>query len=285
MFHLPALPAALCAAILVQPSPVDDRVPLDELIRSGQLAVVARGTGTHSGGSVRLVVRNTSGSAVRTRIPAGWVFPSVQEDVQDLMVVRNEELTLAGGTSRTILCRAFCIEGPMRGPSEGEAYRSGGMGRPALSSLAQVVAAGKYDDDVVQAAVWVLSNGYSIAGMGALDSSATDTLRMAVSRASGQPPPRYTMRFVQEEGRVCTGRPSSIVRDFSLNAPAGTVFTAVVVDAAGHVVRTLEYRTLLEPGQHVRHFEVPVLDWPSGRYAIHAYTSNGPGVHRMPFVL
>jgi len=285
MLYLPALPVALCAALFVGPGPVDDLLPLDELLQKGRLSVKAKGTGQFSGTSIQAVVRNTSGGTIRTRIPAGWVFHSVDEGVQDLMVVRDEEFVVSGGASKTIQCRAFCIEGPMRGPDDGEPYRAGGMGAPHLVSVARTIAAGDYPDDLVQSALWVLSNGYSIAGMGALDSSASDTLRMVISRLSGQPPPRYAMRFAEEEGRVCSGRPSAILRDFAIQVPAGAEFTAVVVDAAGHIVYTLEERTELEPGRHARRFEVPVLDWPAGRYAIHAYTTNGPGVHRSPFVL
>jgi len=285
MLYLPTLPVALCAAFLVPPSAVDDAMPFEQLLHDKRLSVQAKGTGQFSGTAIQAVVRNTSGGTIRTRIPAGWVFHSVDEGVQDLMVVRNEEFVLSAGASKTIQCRAFCIEGPLRGPEDGEQFRAGAMATPKLVSVAHAVAAGEYPDELVQSAVWAVSNGYSIAGMGALDSSANDTLRMVTSRLSGQPPPRYAMRFVEEEGRACSGRPAAILRDFALNVPAGTQFTAVVVNAAGHIVCTLEERTLLEPGRHARRFEVPVLDWPAGRYAIHAYTTNGPGVHRLPFVL
>lgn len=285
MLNLPAFTLALCAAVLVPPSAVDDAMPLEQLLHDKRMTVQAKGTGQFSGTAIQAVVRNTSGGPIRTRIPAGWVFHSVDEGVQDLMVVRNEEFVLSSGASKTIQCRAFCIEGPMRGPEDGEPYRAGGMGSPPLVSVARAVAAGDYPDELVQSAVWAVSNGYSIAGMGAMDSTTNDTLRMLTSRLSGQPPPRYAMRFAEEEGRACSGRPSAILRDFVMTVSAGAEFTAVVVNAAGHIVCTLEERTLLEPGRHARHFEVPVLDWPAGRYAIHAFTTNGPGVHRLPFVL
>lgn len=285
MLYLPALPVALCAAFLLPYSAEEEPVPLDQLLHNKRLSVQATGTGQINGTAIEAVVRNTSAGTIRAKIPAGWVFASVNERVQDLMVVRDEEFVLASGASRTIQCRAFCVQGPLSGPKVGEAYRSGAMGGAHLVSVAEAVAKGGYPDHLVQAAVWAVSNGYSIAGMGALDSSANDTLRMVTSRLSGQPPPRYAMRFVEEEGRACSGRPAAILRDFAMNVPAGAEFTAVVVNASGHIVCTLEERTLLEPGRHARQFEVQVLDWPAGRYAIHAYTTNGPGVHRLPFVL
>jgi hypothetical protein len=280
-----ALPLSFQAFLLMGSLHASTVVPLQDALRDGRITLTATGTGGHMGEAIRVQVRNVSGQTVRTRIPAGWVFQSVKEDVQDLMVVREEEVTLASNATTTIACRAFCTQGPLRGPSVGEPYRAGGPGRPEAIALAQAVAAARYDDHLVRSAIWVISNGYPIAGMGAMDSSAADTLRMVVSRLSGQPPPRYTMHFVQEEGSVCSGRPASITRVFAVDAPAGAVLNAVVLNAAGNVVYVLDEQSLLEPGRHVRSYAVPVEEWPQGRYAIHAWTTNGAGVHRMPFVL
>lgn len=258
---------------------------LGELLARQRVTMKPTGTGQHTGEAVRVEVRNTSSGQVAASIPAGWVFTSVDEQVQDLIVVRDEQFVLAPGASRTITCRAFCTEGPLRGPSEGERYRPGGLGAPKLVELAQGVAAAPYEDHLVQSAVWVLSDGYSIAGMGALDSTAADTLRMLVSRLSKQPPPRYGMRFQHEPGSVCTGRPDMIERVFSTTVGVPATLCAVVLDRNGRVLQVLEDRTAIGPGRYARRFEVPVAHLPPGRYAIHVWTTAAPGVHRMPFTL
>jgi hypothetical protein len=145
-------------------------------------------------------------------------------------------LALSGGASRTVLCRAFCCEASGSGPRAGEGYRAGHQSPPKLTAVAEAVARGEYPDDEVQHAVWVLSDGYSIASMGALDSTATDSLRLAVSRLSGQPAPLYSLRFADEPG-------------------------------------------------HRLSFDLTVLGWPPGTYAIHAWSPDRAGVHRMPFTL
>lgn len=249
------------------------------------LAISATGTGTYAGEALWVAVRNTSGTSLRTRIPAGWVFQSVQEDVQDLLVVRSEDIVLTPGAERKVLCRVMCTQGPLNGPSEEERYRPGAWGSPALVAVAQAIEAGPYDDHLAQAAVWTISNGYSIAGMGALEGNESDTLRMVTSRLSGQPPPRYGVDFERGERGVCMGRPLVVRRQFTLESGAGAMLSVVVLDAQGRVVKVLEDRRPLEPGRHAMLFEVGVEDWPPGRYAIHARTDQAPGVHRLPFSL
>ncbi len=285
MFFNPYFLVTLYAAFSLAPAESNEVMPLDELLQHKRITIQAKGKGGYSGETIEAMVRNTSGGTIRASIPAGWVFQSVNEGVQDLMVVRDEEFVLASGSSRSISCKAFCVQGQLSGPKNGEAFRAGGMGRKGLVGVARGVASGDYPDHVVQSALWVMSDGYSIAAMGPMDSSAVDTLRLLVSRLSGQPPPLYKMFFEEQEGQVCTGRPRAILRDFSFNIPVSTELTAVVLNASGRIVHTFESRTVLDPGRHARRFEVPVLGWPKGRYAIHVYTSIGPGVHRMPFDL
>lgn len=282
MRTLPALLLLALAPVGIHATTATD---LFGLLASDQVHLSPTGTGIHAGESIRVTVRNTSGKALSASIPPGWVFNSVNEQVQDLIVVREEVFVLAPGASKTITCRAFCTQGNLRGPREGEPYTPGSLGSPGLVELAQAVARAPYDDALVQSAVWTLSNGYSIAGMGALDSTAADTLRYVVSRLSGQAPPRYGMRFLSDGISVCTGRPEMIERRFSITVGVPAQLSAVVLDRQGHVVHVFEDHAQISPGVHVRQFQLPVADWPDGQYAIHVWTTDRAGVHRLPFKL
>ena len=275
----------LLAAGVALDAPAMRSLSLEQALREGAVAVRVEGTGGHSGEVLRVEVKNRTRTVLEVLIPEGWVFQSVQEQVQDLMVARAERLRLASGATVPVTCRVFCTQGPLRSPEAGEHFRAGALGAPALVQLAQAVAAGSYPDPVVQAGVWTVANGHSIAGMGALDSTATDTLRHMVSRLSGQPPPRYTMHFQEEPGRACSGRPALIERVFTLENAVPIVFHAVVLDPAGRVMQVLHQGTLIPAGRHSEVFSVPVADKPPGRYAIHVWTQSTPGVHRLPFTL
>lgn len=270
---------------LVQPVSAIHPVHLENALREGTVSMRVEGTGGHSGEVLRTDLKNRTRATMEVLLPAGWVFQSMKEEVQDLLVVRAERVRLAPGATVPVTCRVFCTQGRLRSPEVGERYRPGGMGKPELVQLARKVAEGTYPDAVVQAGVWTVANGHSIAGMGAMDSSAIDTLRNVVSRLSGQPPPRYTMHFLEEPGRACSGRPALIERVFTLENAVPIVFHAVVLDPAGRVMQVLHQGTLIPAGRHSEVFSVPVADKPPGRYAIHVWTQSTPGVHRLPFTL
>ena len=157
--------------------------------------------------------------------------------------------------------------------------------RQRHGSLAQLVDTGRYDDNLVQSAVWVLSDGNDIASTGALDGTPNDSLRLRLSGWSGQPAPRYTVRYASDEIRACSQRPASISRHISMDLTTAQHLTVVVKGDHGRVMRMLHDNLLLQAGNVDLPLAVDVLDWPPGRYAFYVYTTEATSVRRLPFTL
>lgn len=276
--------SALCASALTCPA-TEAWTPLLELIEAGQIELRATGLGGHSGECLRVEARNRSDRPLRTRIPAGWVFPSATESVQDLIVVREQVIALAPQGRVTVTCRAFCCEATHSGPGEGEHFRQGRPAPPELMALAHAVDSGQYGDGIVQSAVWVLSDGNDIGSMGAVNRTVEDTLRHVVSRLSGQPEPLYSLEYAPGEGQACSQRPAVIRRTFTMSGGAPQRLTVVVRHDDGRIMEVLRSAELLDAGTTDLTFAVNVLDWPPGRYAFHVTTTAANGAHRLPFTL
>jgi hypothetical protein len=284
--HLPPLLAGAAGVLLLAGhATAVTEVSLVELLEMNAVSITATALGGHTGESIRVSVRNRTAAPLRTRIPIGWRFTSVDPGVQDLLVVQEELLAIGVGGTKTVTCRAFCCKASASVPPTGNAYRSGRQADAKLTQLARAIAAGSYADHTVQSAVWVLSDRRSIAGMGAAEDNASDTLRHVVSRLSGQPVPRYSLRYAHDPQQACSGRPERISRTMRITTAVTVAFTAVVLDAQGRTVRELYRHHPLEPGTHTLELDVDVSQLPPGLYAIHTYNALTPGVHRFPFEL
>ncbi len=258
---------------------------LVELLEQGRIELTPRGLGGHSGECLKVDVKNRSATSVRTSIPAGWVFVSEVQGVQDLIVVREEGIALVPNGRTTVTCRAFCCEASNGGPGENEAYRKGHPAPEKLATLARFVDSLGYDDDIVQSAIWVLSDGHDIGSLGALDSSANDTLRNKLSALSGQPAPRYSVRYAEDERMACSGRPESISRIVTVTRGVPDRLTIVVRSDAGRLMQVIHDRMSVAAGRAQVPVELNVLSWPKGRYAIYAWTEGATDVQRLPFSL
>lgn len=259
--------------------------PLIELLEQGRIELSPRGLGGHSGECLKVDVMSRSSSPIRTSIPAGWVFVSEVEGVQDLIVMREEVIALGPNGRTTVTCRAFCCEASNSGPGQNEAYRKGHPAAEKLMILARSVDSLRFDDDIVQSAVWVLSDGHDIASLGALDGSKNDTLRNRLSALSGQPAPRYTVHYASDESRASSGRPETISRIISLENGTPQRLTVVVRSDAGRLMEVLQDRMPVEAGAVDVPVTLNVLGWPEGRYAFYVYTTATSDVHRLPFTL
>lgn len=284
MKHARILPLLL-AFLFHQPSIATVKTLLTELIEDGLIDVQALGNGTHEGESVEVSVTSLSTSAISSSIPVGWVFISERPEVQDLLVVREEVFVLSPSATKTIMCRAFCCESSGSPPMESERYRAGRLADPSLVQVALACAARDYDDHAIQHAIWVVSDGHDIAGMGAMDSTLNDTLRNALSEINGQPVPRYSLHYAESDGAVCSRRLDRITRQLPLNLPNGATLTVVAITQDSKVREVLFDHVSLEPGRHMIELDVNVRDWPAGRYALRAHLDNASGVRLMPFHL
>ena len=259
--------------------------PLIELLEQGRIELSPRGLGGHSGECLQVGVKNRTATSIRTSIPAGWVFVSQEEGVQDLIVVREEAIALVPNGRTTVTCRAFCCEASHSGPGADELYRKGHPAEEKLATLARFVDSLGYDDAIVQSAIWVLTDEHDIASLGALDNTADDTLRNRLSALSGQAAPRYTVRYAADERMACSGRPESISRVVSVVRSVPDRLTIVVRSDAGRLIQVIQDRQPMEAGHTQVPVELNVLDWPKGRYAIHAWTEGANDVQRLPFTL
>lgn len=258
---------------------------LVQLIEQGSIALSPVGLGGHAGECLRVAAENLTTTALRTTIPAGWVFVSEDAGIQDLMVARDEPLVLLPKGRLTVTCRAFCCEAGQGSPRPEETYRKGHPARADLFALAQAIDSGRYDDDLVQHAIWVLSDGNDIGSMGALDGSTADRLRERVSRLSRQPVPLYTVRYAPGGDRACSQRPERITRTLRLANATPQHITVVVRSDDGRFEQVLYDGLLLPAGVVDLPLQVDVLDRPQGRYAFHVHSVESNTVRRLPFTL
>src|SRR5204863_7476667 len=177
---------------------------------------------------------NRTDAVVTAEIRPGTLWVSEDSALQDLMVTRREVIALAPLAKSTVTCRAFCVESTDGAPGEGSSFALARMADAPLVKLAEHVGQHAYPDDLVQQAVWVLSNGHAVSEVAGDDASAALPLRKFVADLAGVQLPWYTTFQDQpvNAGQVYSNAPSRVNGevDFALNTNA--LVTIVIRDAA-----------------------------------------------------
>ncbi|MEO8589468.1 MAG: hypothetical protein ABI432_08880 [Flavobacteriales bacterium] len=237
----PCLP--LCAlmslsATVPAPPVADD---LFELVRKGSITATAKGLGGHEGDCLSLTLINRTGSPLMAEIRPGALMISEDSALQNLMIVRREQVLLPSFGKATVTCRAFCAESSDGGPGMDSPFLVARMAAPLLVALAAHVNEQRYSDGAVQEAVWVLSNGHSVSEV--VGDGLTDALplREFVAGLAGVEVPWYsTFRDrPRSPDRVYSKAPVRVNGevDFELNTHA--LVTILIKDARQRTVRVM----------------------------------------------
>lgn len=276
---------SLCTMLLLSAKAQPKEMDLFELIRKGEITATAKGLGGHEGDCVSLCFTNRTGSPVLVEVKPGSLLVSEDSSLQNLMIVRREQVLLAAHGKGTVDCRAFCVESSDSAPGIDDRFTAVGMAAAPLVRLAEHVSAEHYNDAAVQQAVWVLSNGQSVAEVVGDEGSSVLPLRKFVAELAGVEVPWYTTMHE----RPITARQAyspNPVRvnggfDFALNTHA--MVTIAIRDAQQHTVRVMGNDRNLGPGRYTIEIDLIVRGWPGGTYTVDFIQDGSTLLKRLPF--
>lgn len=191
-----------------------DAVPLGEAIEKGILSIEAKGAGGHSGECLQLNLKNLSRKDVEIVVPAGQIFEADNDGLQNLMIVKEEQLLVHKGKTRAVRLHGYCIEAADGSPGDGTAFHMGSLATGNLLSFAVYLSTKKlYENPYTQNAIWAISDEERLESIG------DPALGKYVAKLLDKPEPQYHIQYRQaDQSRILEGAP---VRDqqeaFSMN--------------------------------------------------------------------
>lgn len=281
----PCLP--LCAMLLLSADAPPEQVDLFDLMRKGDVTVDVKGLGGHEGDCVSLSLTNRTGAPVLVEVKPGSLMVSEDSSLQNLMIVRHEQVLLAAHGKGSVTCKAFCVESSDGSPGIDDRFTAAGMAAMPLVRLAEHVNAQRYTDAAIQQAVWVLSNGHSVAEVAGGDGSSALPLRKFVADLTGVRLPWYTTTTERPSAtrQVYSPDPARVNGevDFALNTHA--LVTIAIRDAQQRTVRVMGNDRNLGPGRYSIEIDLIVRGWPSGTYTVDFIQDGSNLLKRLQFTI
>ncbi len=176
-------------------------------------------------------------------IPAGWRFNSDagKNDYQDILVTREEILTLKPKETKKFNIRGYCCEATKGGPIKGAPYTLGKLADSSLVSLARYLNVHPYDNNSEQYSVWAISDKKETANITANNDSASTHLRNFVSTIKGEPLPWYTLlkrASITSNGSV-NDNPIRFNATFNYSIPKTCYSYCYLMDSKGNKVSAI----------------------------------------------
>lgn len=258
-----------------------EEITLDRAVKDALISISGKCLGGHTAECLVVELTNRTDQPISTTIPAGWLMQNSDPEAQDLMIVDRQLVVLPAHGSKSVTCKAYCVESSDSSPDAGAGLRSMGMAQPKWVKLAEHLAKNEANEHNIQSAVWAVANEHDIA---AIDPGAI-SLRKFVAELTGRKVPWYAKTYAPptEDGRVFSDAATSVHGeiDFALNTNG--VVTVLVHNARGTLMHTIGHDRHLGPGDYGMEVDLTVQGWPKGEYTIQFYLDGSRLLKRLAF--
>jgi len=252
----------------VTPNETGHCSPADSLLKMGQLKCSIISLGKFSDNAAAFTFTNTTDRTLEFYIEPGRRCVSDDSTAQDILIVKRQNVTLPAYEQTTVNAYGYCCESSMHAPQKGSAYTVSFMENRPFIQLAEVINANTFPSSAEQHAVWVISNGHSIASVTDDDPSKVQLLREALAKIKNITLPWYNIAYEKDSVLVFSGRHTKISGQFEYYVKNNAVINITIKNKNGTTLRKLTPDSPHNPGNFTYYLDLDVKGWPKGDYRV-----------------
>ncbi|MDB5257399.1 MAG: hypothetical protein JWM14_2094 [Chitinophagaceae bacterium] len=251
------------------PLPEKDKyIALATYLKEGKVRAKLMSLGGHSENCMSIELKNLSKDTVFLFLEPGRRLLASDTTMQDILIVKKEEVLLTPLASKKINGYGFCCESTNRSPKTGTSYAIGHMAPAFWVKVAEFISNNKFPSEALQSAVWVMSNDHDITSVYAQDEDAVRPLRKLLGEVKGVAVPWYSKTYEKDTDRVFSGKENYILGKIPYKLKNNAIVSIVVRDKWGTIAKTLVEEAAKGPGPQEYELELNVKGWGKGEYVI-----------------
>jgi hypothetical protein len=202
-----------------------------------------------------ITISNLKNETIQIRIPNGQLFTSEDPEFQDIIVNKEELITLKPGESLERSLHGMCIQQSNGAPGSSSMYRLNGLAQGNLATLTREIEKSGNFNTLGQYAIWTLTDNQHLNNISGFDIKEAERLKTFVAGLLNVPVPEYDpndyLTNYANDGlikRSATGR-------FKYTFSEKSSVTIAMFDEDNIVVRELYNNPNETPGKHELEFK------------------------------
>lgn len=242
-------------------------------------------TGSFSGNSINMKIKNISGSNLNLVMPVGTTFVPDNTEEQTLISTQEEIFAVNKNATTELHLNAFCTEASDHCPSKTSTFKMAKSKNSSLIKLMAVIDSLKVKDEhAIQQSIWCITDSQNVANVYTEDPKVSKALHSFLCGVTGQKDTWYRTRndYSVNEQHEIVRIPKEIKGEISYTSTESTELQGFVKDASGKIIETNPHKTNLPPGKIKFEFNLRIEGWAPGNYSV-VYTNNGKEVINQPF--
>jgi hypothetical protein len=254
-------------------------------LSENKIKVEAVSLGGFSGKCVSVNITNLNKTPYNVLLKSGTLLNPNNPNEQTLIVNADHLISLKGSETKTLIVSAFCTEMNDKCPSNSTTFKLKQNTNSDLNELLKHLKTnGKFEDDLIQQAVWCVTDGNSISNIydSNISGGNAKNLRTFLSKLTKQEDTWYTTRrnIELDEERRIVNTPTEVKGKLTMNNAKPLEVFGEVKDAAGNVKWAFKKRIPFPAGQMTFDFRITVSGWEKGEYSVNYISEDNILLHQ-----
>ena len=246
------------------------KLSLQKAINMKLVKAKATSLGGYQGFCMRMGIKNLSQDSLVILIEAGRRLNSVDENNQDILIVKEELIVLRHGEEKQVNVKGYCCQSTNRAPSKNAVYDVNKLADSGLVRVARYLNTHSFDKNTEQNAIWAVSDKHATAGITASNDSLVMPLRRMVAGIKGEKLPWYTIvstTYVYSNGAISVF-PLQLKGKMEYDNEKDSYVTLSVVNEKGMPVCLVKKQWLKAATNSNYDLNLPIKGLAKGKYTI-----------------
>ncbi len=245
---------------------------IEELAKNKQIEVELKGIGGYTGDVVQIEITNLTSEELHIWLEAGRRLDNLNNGQQDILVAKSQKINLNAKKNTTITAFGFCCQAHNGAPRADQEFSLGYMEKDNLLWLANYLNDHpNIDLNVMQHAVWVMSDGNNIGSMMLSSEENVIDLKREMCNKMGIEIPWYEIYYEKDTNSVFSGVHYKLKGPIKYSLPNRGWFKMVIRNPSRQMVYKFTNTSFVEGGVYNYDVDLPIKDWSKGKYNIEIY--------------
>lgn len=230
----------------------------------------ASSNGGYQGYCIQLNILNLSPDSLIILVEAGRRLNSVEDKYQDILVTREELITLKKSEEKKVNLKGYCCQASNCAPGKNAVYTVNKLADSNLVKLARYLNKNCFNSHVEQQAIWAISNNHLTANISATNDTLLLPLRQFVAGLKGEKLPWYTLicgTYMYQNG-VITNYPMALRGKLTYSNDVEEYATLYVYNEKGREVCLVRSQWLKAGADNNYDLNIPLKGLAKGKYTL-----------------
>jgi predicted metal-binding transcription factor (methanogenesis marker protein 9) len=271
--------ALSCVSILLSHHLIakTDTLSVEKAFAQKLIKLEIKGIGGYQGEVIIMDIRNLMQDSVVIHVESGRRLDSKDSTQQDILVIKDQFVRFARLQERKFTVFGFCCQAHNSSPKAKSIFSVGQMADPKLVNLAQYLQTKKLSSQIMQNAVWCISDSNEIASVSEDGTREVKELKKHLGKLRGikeEDLPWYTIYYKKIPTQVFSSLPERITGDIDYYANGFSVISINIRNEAGTVVKEFAGTKSSTRGNQRFSMDWKVLGLPNGKYTVRIYENS-----------